>query len=354
MTSAVEQQHSRVSVRILRPISAVLVRHGFNPGVALRQARIEQRVYDDIAARIPADRALSFAAAASEHSGIAALGLEAGKLYHQSQFDLLEYLAASHTTLEGTIGCMIQYQGLIMDGAGFCLESRGDHTLIRLDMPFNDTRTESDHDAAVAETIFAEAFLVSVALVGARVVGRTQAKVSQSEAWFAYPPPASADACRDFFQGRVRYDAPAHGLLVPNAALDAPARRANASVQSLLEQQLDELARDIGSTTTVAARVSSMIAKELAGGDHSMPNIATRLQMSPSTLRRRLAEEGLTHRDLLQCVREKKAVLSLRIPSLTLEEVAYRVGYDDVTVFHRAFKRWTGLSPHAFRTRHAG
>lgn len=343
MSAAVEQPQPKVSVRILRPVVAVLKRHGLDPAVPLREARIEQRIYRNPEARIPGEMALAFVESAAEYSGIEALGLEAGKLYHRSQFDILEYLAASHATLQDTINCVIRYQRLITEAGGFHLEPMGDHSLIRIDMP-----TTRSH---VAETIFVEAFLATIALVGVRILGKAQADVSQSETWFAYPAPPSADACRDFFQGRVRFDAPAHGILVPNDALRAPTQRANASVQSLLEKELDQLASGISNGTSIGDRAASIIAQELADGDPGMLKVAAKLQMSPSTLRRRLAQEGLTHRDLLQTVRERKAVVSLRIQALSLEEVACLVGYDDVTVFHRAFKRWTGLSPHAFRTR---
>jgi AraC-like DNA-binding protein len=82
-----------------------------------------------------------------------------------------------------------------------------------------------------------------------------------------------------------------------------------------------------------------------------MDAIATRLHMSPSTLRRRLRQEGVTHRWLLQEVRRDFAFVSVQRQDISIDEVAYLVGYDDPTAFHKAFKRWTGNIPTEHRSR---
>lgn len=92
-------------------------------------------------------------------------------------------------------------------------------------------------------------------------------------------------------------------------------------------------------------RVRSLIAKGLPIGAANMTGVAALLEMSPSTLRRKLAQEGTSHRALNQSVRISLASAHLEQDDSSVAEAAAVAGYDDVSSFHRAFKRWTGRTP---------
>jgi AraC-like DNA-binding protein len=71
--------------------------------------------------------------------------------------------------------------------------------------------------------------------------------------------------------------------------------------------------------------------------------------MSMRTLKRRLAERDTSFSALLDEARREKATLLLRAGELTVDEIGQRLGYSDAANFGRAFRRWTGTSPKAFR-----
>jgi AraC-like DNA-binding protein len=73
------------------------------------------------------------------------------------------------------------------------------------------------------------------------------------------------------------------------------------------------------------------------------------MRLSPRTFQRRLAAEGTSFKDLLETVRRDLAKAWVRDGSLTLSEISYRLGYCDAAAFSRAFKRWTGEAPSAYR-----
>jgi AraC-like DNA-binding protein len=149
----------------------------------------------------------------------------------------------------------------------------------------------------------------------------------------------------------VKFDAPAHGLLVPPPVLQASLEGANTRLRELLDPHLENSDRQVSSGSSLLDRVSALVAEALSEGDSSMDAIAAKLHMSRSTLRRRLGIEGTTHRRILRRVREAIALQYLQRGDLTLGEVAYLVGYRDSTSFHRAFKQWTGGTPAEHRTR---
>ncbi|MBF6131627.1 AraC family transcriptional regulator ligand-binding domain-containing protein [Nocardia otitidiscaviarum] len=85
------------------------------------------------------------------------------------------------------------------------------------------------------------------------------------------------------------------------------------------------------------------------GSSPDLNRVAARLAMSPRSLQRRLAEEQISWREMVERARQERATRLLRDASLTLESIAARVGYSDVRALRRAFHRWYGTSPAELR-----
>ena len=68
-----------------------------------------------------------------------------------------------------------------------------------------------------------------------------------------------------------------------------------------------------------------------------------------NTLKRKLATFGVTYSDLLDEQRLEAALLQLRADAASIDAIAERLGYSDTANFGRAFRRWTGISPAAYR-----
>ena len=69
------------------------------------------------------------------------------------------------------------------------------------------------------------------------------------------------------------------------------------------------------------------------------------------TLQRKLQEHGTSHQELLDQLRKDLAMRYLREKEMAICEVAYLLGFSESSAFHRAFKRWTGITPSKFRLR---
>src|SRR5439155_14958410 len=83
-----------------------------------------------------------------------------------------------------------------------------------------------------------------------------------------------------------------------------------------------------------------------------LEHVAATLHMSDRTLRRRLADEGVSFRGLLDEIRAQIAEELLVSGGLPVAEVAERLGYLEVSSFSQAFRRWKGVGPREFRSRH--
>jgi len=137
-----------------------------------------------------------------------------------------------------------------------------------------------------------------------------------------------------------------------NVSLDAwrlPLRRHDAVLRQLLETQANDILARQPARTGLALQVQQALAPRVAGGDTSVATLAREMAMSPRTLQRRLAAEGVSYHDLLDDARKAAASRHLTESTLAIGEVAYLVGYSEPAAFHRAFKRWFGTTPEAFR-----
>ncbi|APA95096.1 helix-turn-helix transcriptional regulator [Nocardia seriolae] len=92
----------------------------------------------------------------------------------------------------------------------------------------------------------------------------------------------------------------------------------------------------------------------LAEGELDLGRVAQRLAIGPRTLQRRLSEVGTTWRAEVEAMRHRRAAELLRDTDLPVQSIAARVGYVDARALRRAFLRWTGHTPDAFRRQATG
>ena len=171
-----------------------------------------------------------------------------------------------------------------------------------------------------------------------------------SELRIAYPAPDYATRYRDIFHCPVVFDAPEHLLLFEAAILDRPLKHANPLTKKVLEEECRQLCRRLNENTSLRDRIRH----ELLFADRYFPTLdqlANRINMTERTIRRRLAAEGTSYKDILAEIRRQKALAFIAAGDFSMEEIAEKLGYSDVVGFYHAFKTWTGTTPAAFRTK---
>ncbi|MGW0122539.1 AraC family transcriptional regulator [Streptomyces sp. NPDC003327] len=172
---------------------------------------------------------------------------------------------------------------------------------------------------------------------------------------FAYPEPCHAreyallfDAPRVFGAGRT-------ALVLDRTDLDEPVLRDAADLKAFLRRAPADVlvCADYGSTVT--GRVRHLIGRALPAGPVPTPEqVADRLSVSPQTLRRQLAAEGTTYQRVRDQVRRDHALAELTGGRVSIERLSRQLGFSEPSAFHRAFRRWTGETPRAYRARGLG
>ena len=121
--------------------------------------------------------------------------------------------------------------------------------------------------------------------------------------------------------------------------------RADAALKGVLDRAATQLLERLPRRDTWTARVREILAAELARGAPTLEQIAYRLGVTERTLRRRLHDEGTSHKEVLAELRLSLAQRHLSERVLSVAEIAFLLGFAEPSAFHKAFRRWTGRAP---------
>jgi AraC-like DNA-binding protein len=149
----------------------------------------------------------------------------------------------------------------------------------------------------------------------------------------------------------VRWGASWAGLAVPRDAWRVPLRRRDPILRSLLEAQAETIPTPGPGPDRVVLDLRRVLASRLPRGEMEIGVVARDLGMSARTLQRRLSAAGSSYQQVLDSSRRETAERCLTGSSLSVAEIAYMLGFSEPAAFHRAFKRWTGVTPQAVRHR---
>jgi AraC-like DNA-binding protein len=155
----------------------------------------------------------------------------------------------------------------------------------------------------------------------------------------------------------VHANAPLDSVVIGADALRLLLTRRDPVLRGVLERQANEILAKLPKRGGLAADVQRVLADRVAGrtgGDLRVDAVARDLTTSGRTLQRRLSAEGVSYQELLDEARKEAAGRYLGESVFAIGEVAYLVGYSEPAPFYRAFKRWYGVTPEAYRQAQRG
>ncbi|KPM49953.1 AraC family transcriptional regulator [Jiulongibacter sediminis] len=190
---------------------------------------------------------------------------------------------------------------------------------------------------------------VSFVMIAGIFIEVTGKDISPSAIQFKHSA-ASGQLFEDYFQCKVSFDQSKNIISYKTADITVPTLKADKSIhQFLLERMNEEKEGIYQSADHLLKEIIRLITEALPSGIPSIIQVAEYLGLSARTLKRRLADKGLTFRELVQNIQQDEARNLLRNPGLSMGEIAFQTGFSEQSAFNRAFKRWTGLSPADYR-----
>jgi AraC-like DNA-binding protein len=331
----VRHREPRLTARALRPLLSGLTTLGYDPVPFLNGHGIDSELLLDPDATLPMSVCVGLLAEGVRVTGDDNLGLHLAEHAELGSFDVHFYAMVSSPTLGAAFERVCRYQRLIHETSEVRLDTTGDRAVLSHRLP----------GGMPAPRQTAELLLASWVRSG-RVATRT--RWSPAEVRFAHREPSNSREHERFFDAPLRFASGENALVLPAALLDLPCHRNDPSLLELLDRYAADRLGGPGAAT-FADRARGALSQELQGENVTAHRLAARLKVSVRTLHRSLAAEGTSYRRLLNQLRLEIAERHLEDARMSVAEVAFLVGFSELSAFHRAFKRWTGRTPASFR-----
>lgn len=145
----------------------------------------------------------------------------------------------------------------------------------------------------------------------------------------------------------VLFDQPHNQICLPEFLLDSPVSTANSTSRGLAETECEKLLAQLDQGQDLVTQIRHQLVK--INSFPTLPIIAHMMNSSPRTINRQLSQLNTTYQHILDEARREKAIELLGNSKASIENIATQLGYNDPSNFGRAFRRWLGKSPRAFR-----
>jgi len=327
-----------VSTKGLRaPIFAAAVRTGKTPAELATMVGVAPSLVADIDARVPHSLVARTWEALAAHSEDPHLGLFAASMLDAAPVDLVDVALYCAPDLRRLTDGFLRFQRLFHDA------NRAEHP-VRGQEVFSTFLLGPDAPRCrhLVEFVLVTWWCKMRRAAGPRF---SIARVQMKDAG-----PMRAGAFEPLFGGApVGFGAADDALVFPATMLDLPVLGSDGAAWERLQAQLDGAIarRHPGPSFVDAARQKLRL--ELSQGHADAEALARALAVSTRSLQRHLAEHETSFSDLLDEVRREAALAHMDHRDVSVTEVAFLLGFSDLSSFSRAFRRWTGRSPSAHR-----
>lgn len=328
---------STVNVKTLRAAVGAARTAGLDVADLLRRWEIPRASLEDPDFRYPHRRWVELWLEVERLSGDPCIGLHAAEQLPAEHFDLVDYVIAASPDLGAGLERFERYFAIVSTGVAHRLRDAGD--VVYLERHYApDAITRVPHPAEFG-----------LACVALRSRPLTQIDWRPLYVRFAHRAPPSAAEHQRIFGCPVTFDAELSAIAFDRRSLAIPMKAPRPELCRLLDAHAQDLLRKLPAQEGLIDLARRALLEELRGGDPELGNVARKLGMSSRTLQRRLREAGTSHQLLLEEVRRDLGLRYVRDPSLGVAEVAFLLGFSEVSNFYRAFRRWTGSTPIEYR-----
>jgi AraC-like DNA-binding protein len=298
-------------------------------GLGLREERLEEPF-----ARLPLETVCALLARARELTGEPGLGFYLGLDKRVTSYGYLGFAAMTAASVRESLELVVRFVPAQTGAFGVRLQADGASAALVIDLRA---------DFGDVEDVFLFNAVVSLWQIGSALTGRELRGVTE----LTLPEPRYYRRFVELLP-HVRFGQGQNRLVFDAATLDLPLMSADRAALRLARDQCEAALEALIADSGLTQRVRALLAPS-ADAPAELASVAATLGMSPRTLKRRLAAHGASFTELLAEARRELALRLLSASSLSVEAIAQRVGYSTAPNFIRAFRRWTGSTPSAYR-----
>jgi AraC-like DNA-binding protein len=288
--------------------------------------RLEQAEYDTLV-----ERALDF-------TGDPALGLRMALATKSLTYSLPGHLVFQAASFREGLSSGARYHRLLVDDLPYVLEEHANEIVIKI--------------TGVKGSVRCRRFGAEVAVAGLyRAFRHFVAHARPEFVAFEHPAPAHRAEYARVFDGLERFEQSFTGMVVDRKLMEAPQLHFDDGLHAILQSHATKRVAELEDGSSYGEKVRDYVAA-MPGRAHDMHSVARALGTSSRTLRRRLLEEGVTFRQVVEKALASVATRLLVEERKSIQEASYEMSFSDASAFCRAFKRWTGSTPREYQSAH--
>jgi AraC-like DNA-binding protein len=288
---------------------------------------------------LPSDTYYLFLESVLNQVNIPSLGLRVGLKFSLADYGVLGYACISSPTVKHLLEKFLRFQQIVGSSSSFseALRVEGDVAMIEIQSSRADVKlSRFDIEEAVGQwCAAAEDFWSGKDTMYTRIN-------------LTFSKPSYAKDLQSLINCPIAYEQARNELVFPVEVLDHPLRMANELTSQLCEQQCKTILQNLTQEQGLVDEVRKLIINK-PGQVPTPVDIASQLNISYRTLRRRLGDEGTSFKQIHNEVRMELASEYIQQTNMTTQQIAFLLGYSEASNFHRAFRAWYGKTPGEYR-----
>jgi len=330
-----EELEIRVSTALLRALTEVVLQRGVGVDQLLGRRR-DMLLMNSGEHMLPLTEFQAILARAVTLTGEPGLGLLIGLHASEASYGLMAPLVAHAPSLRAALAVVCQFKSLIVEGVRVRVTERMGTARFRCDL----------NSLELVDRGFVE-LIVAGQVRALRGLGCAQHDIRA--VCFAHRRPAHYPCYSVAFGGIERFEQEFTGVEFSAHVLDRPNLHHMSDLHALMVAQAERSLERHSRQLSCTERVRGLLSGKPLSRTPAMLAAARELGLSGRSLRRRLESEGTSYRELVQARRYEQACTLLRNHAVALQDAAHALGFSDAAGFHRAFRRWTKLTPNEYR-----
>jgi len=321
-----------VPVHYLKAVLASARRNGCDTQVLLEAAGIASELLDSPKARIPVESFTLFTNAVRDELKDEHLGFM-GRPSPPGTFAMMNYACIHCPTLGQYLNRSLQFYNSVVGNYEVLLTTEGDISCLKF-LPQSEL---VDPSHFTPQTSMGLVHRIFCWLIGQNLNLHSVSLIHRR--------PEHAHDYNMLFRAPIQFDQDFNALYFSASYLNAPNVQDESALEKLLELPSLQLMSLPDYQSSLADKIRVMIKKDVETQFPELEPVAEALGLSSATLRRRLRSDGTSYQIIKDDIRRDAAIYHLGRGVMSIEQVAAKVGFIEVTSFYRAFKRWTGVTP---------
>jgi AraC-like DNA-binding protein len=336
-------RETTVAASVVADMLQYLADRGIPTSQALAAARLNRTFAESPDHRVPGSSVEKLWQLAVEQTGDTLVGLHMGESYNPGALDIFGYVMLNCSTVGEVLERFARYAPLLNDGLQIELIRGSRIAYCKCSFVDGIDNYLLRAPQQPIDTIWAGV---------ARELRRLPiSPVYPTAVWFrhAAPPKEQLVEYERVIGAPMSFGAAEDRFVLSADALTQPLRSANPDLLQIFERHAETVLRSLQHEDARVTQVARVLTQKLKGNAPPLQEVARHMAMSSRNLQRVLRESGTSYQTLLDQVRRDLAIQHLANPGASVGQIGFLLGFSEPSAFHRAFRRWTGKAPSAYR-----